>query len=38
VKTHTGLTVDGFELVFMRIDGDRLDTSEAYTSPWLGDP
>lgn len=37
VKTHTGLTVDGFELVFMRIDGDRLDTSESYTSAWLGD-
>ena len=24
INTHTGLTVDGFEMVFMRIDGDRL--------------
>jgi hypothetical protein len=37
VNTHTGLTVDGFEMVFMRIDGDRLDASDSYTSPWLGD-
>jgi hypothetical protein len=37
VNTHTGLTVDGFELVFMRIAGDHLDTSDSYTSPWLGD-
>lgn len=37
VNTRTGLTVDGFELVFMRIEGDHLDTSDSYTSPWLGD-
>ncbi len=37
VNTHTGLTVDGFGLVFMKVDGDRLDASESYTSPWLGD-
>lgn len=37
VKTHTGLTVDGFEMIFMRIDGDRLDSSDSYHSPWLGD-
>jgi hypothetical protein len=37
VKTHTGLTVDGFEMVFMKVDGDRLDASDAYNSPWLGD-
>jgi hypothetical protein len=37
LKTHTGLTVDGFELVFMRIEGDHLDPSDSYTSPWLGD-
>ena len=37
INTHTGLTVDGFEMVFMRIDGDRLDSSDSYTSSWLGD-
>lgn len=37
VNTHTGITVDGFELVFMKVDGDRLDASDAYNSPWLGD-
>jgi hypothetical protein len=37
VNTHTGLTVDGFEMVFMRIDGDHLDTADSYNSPWLGD-
>ena len=37
LNTHTGLTVDGFEMVFMRIDGDRLDSGDSYTSPWLGD-
>jgi hypothetical protein len=37
INTHTGLTVDGFEMVFMKIDGEQLDTSDSYTSPWLGD-
>jgi hypothetical protein len=37
INTHTGLTVDGFEMVFMRIDGDRLDSADSYNSPWLGD-
>ena len=37
IKTRTGLTVDGFELVFMRIDGDRLNSDDSYTSAWLGD-
>jgi hypothetical protein len=37
VNTHTGLTVDGFEMIFMRIKGDRLDPSDSYKSPWLGD-
>ena len=30
-------TVDGFEMVFMRLDGDHLNAGDAYTSPWLGD-
>jgi hypothetical protein len=37
INTHTGLTVDGFEMVFMKIDGDRLDSDDSYTSEWLGD-
>ncbi len=37
INTHTGLTVDGFEMVFMRIDGDKLDSTDSYQSPWLGD-
>jgi hypothetical protein len=35
--THTGLTVDGFGIVFMKIDGDRLDPNDTYNSPWIGD-
>ena len=35
--THTGLTVDGFRMVYMKVDGDRLDPSDSYNSPWLGD-
>jgi len=35
--THTGLTVDGFRLVFMKVDGDRLDPGDSYDSPWIGD-
>ncbi len=37
LRTHTGLTVDGFEMVFMRIKGNRLDPTDSYNSPWLGD-
>jgi hypothetical protein len=37
LNTRTGLTVDGFEMVFMRIDGDRLNTADSYKSEWLGD-
>lgn len=37
INTHTGLTVDGFEMVFMKIDGERLDSSDSYNSDWLGD-
>ncbi len=35
--THTGLTVDGFRMVFMKVDGDRLDPNDSYESPWIGD-
>jgi hypothetical protein len=35
--THTGLTLDGFGIVFMKVDGDRLDPTDSYKSPWIGD-
>lgn len=35
--THTGLTVDGFGIIFMKVDGDRLDPNDTYNSPWIGD-
>jgi hypothetical protein len=35
--THTGLTVDGFGIVFMKVDGDQLDPNDTYNSPWIGD-
>jgi hypothetical protein len=35
--TNTGLTVDGFGIVFMKVDGDLLDPTDTYKSPWLGD-
>jgi hypothetical protein len=38
VRTYTALLVDGFELVFMKVVGQRLDATDAYRSPWLGDP
>ena len=33
INTHTGLAVDGFEMVFMRIDGDRLDSTDYTLRP-----
>jgi hypothetical protein len=35
--THTGLTVDGFRMVFMKVDGDRLNPDDSYNTPWIGD-
>lgn len=35
--THTGLTVDGFGIVFMKVDGDRLNPGDTYNSQWIGD-
>jgi hypothetical protein len=35
--THTGLTLDGFGMVFMKVDGDGLDPTDSYKSPWIGD-
>lgn len=35
--THSGLMLDGFGIVFMRVEGDRLVPDDAYKSPWIGD-
>lgn len=35
--THTGLTLDGFGIVFMKVEGDHLDPKDTYNSPWIGD-
>ena len=35
--THTGLTLDGFGIVFMKVNGDQLDIDDTYKSPWIGD-
>jgi hypothetical protein len=32
----TGLCVDGFSIVFMRMMGDTLDPSDSYESGWFG--
>ena len=37
-RTHAGLGLDGFEIIFMKVKGNRLDPADAYLSPWLGDP
>jgi hypothetical protein len=37
IRTHTGLLVDGFDFVFMRVAGGRLDPSDSKASPWIGD-
>ncbi len=35
--THTGLTLDGFGIVFMKVNGEQLDVGDSYNSPWIGD-
>ncbi len=37
LNTRTGLLVDGCQVVFMRIKGDRLIPEDSYNAPWLGD-
>ena len=36
IVVKTGLAVDGFKIVFMRISGDALDPNDKYESPWIG--
>ncbi len=38
INTRTGLFLDAFQFVFMRFRDGQLDTSDSYTSDWLGDP
>jgi hypothetical protein len=37
IVSRAGLMVDGFGLVFMKVDGDHLEPGETYNSPWIGD-
>jgi hypothetical protein len=36
ITAKTGLGIDGVSVTFMKIDGDRLDPSDAYESAWVG--
>jgi hypothetical protein len=36
ISASTGSAVDGFSIIFMRIDGDRLDPGKCYASDWIG--
>jgi hypothetical protein len=38
IHTRTGLTVDAFQLEFMRFKDGRLDPDDSYMTNWLGDP
>jgi hypothetical protein len=38
INTKTGLLLDAFQVTFMKFKDGRLDTNDAYTSDWLGDP
>lgn len=36
IKLQTGLSIDGMSLIYMRIDGDKLDPHDQYESKWVG--
>jgi hypothetical protein len=36
IKLQTGLQIDGMSLIYMRIDGDKLDLNDQYESKWVG--
>jgi hypothetical protein len=38
LNLRAGLIVDAFQLVFMRVEGGKLNPADTYTSDWLGDP
>ena len=38
INTRTGLLLDAFQLVFMKLKNGRLDPDDSYMTNWLGDP
>jgi hypothetical protein len=36
ITVKAGLSVDGFSVTYMRIDGNRLDPGDSHQSDWLG--
>jgi hypothetical protein len=38
IRTRTGLTVDAFQVIFMRFRDGQLDPDDSYSTNWLGDP
>ncbi len=38
VNTRTGIFLDAFQFVFMKVHDARLDPNDSYESDWLGDP
>ncbi len=38
INTRTGLTVDAFQVVFVRVKDGHFISKDFYTSDWLGDP
>ncbi len=38
INTRTGLLLDAFQFVFMKLKDGQLDPENSYTSDWLGDP
>lgn len=36
IEGRVGLMVNGFKITFMRLDGETLDPSDSYESPWIG--
>ena len=38
LNLRAGLILDAFQLVFMRVEGGKLNPADTYTSEWIGDP
>jgi hypothetical protein len=36
VQVRTGLLIDGLSVIYMKVDGDRLDRDDTYQSAWVG--
>jgi hypothetical protein len=37
MTVSSGYAIYGFEITFMKIDGDKLDPKDSYTSGWIGE-